>query len=242
MPIINLNPIKLHIQELVTNPSGKASSYGANRLKIKEDLNKRYNSLLYKYAGFDYKVYKVGHNYFVHFKIPSETYEKLYYDIILEFIPEDSDATKDKNIIRYWIKFFSNSPAMMFTYTYVCYHNKLIPKDIIKFCSKNALRESPSIRNPVEVYGYEKSVYFACLYIMSHNLYKKFELEKNLYKFKKDTWDNTIQTQEFKLKEYNKMKAQVKLDKRKAKAKKIDEINKKLLNNKKPSRKKSRKK
>jgi hypothetical protein len=218
------------MHELLSNPTGKGSAYGSARFRIKEDLDKRYKNLIYKYKGFQYRVYKVKSSYFFHFKIPSETYDNLEYDVIIEFYPEDEEAEKDKTINSYYVRVFSNSPAFMFTYTYVCYHNDLIPKSLIKFCSKIALKQAPNVRNPVQVYGYEKSVYFACLYIISHDLFKKFEIEKNLFEYQKDTWSTTVRTQEAKFNEYNKCKKDAAAAKKKAKAdriKKLDaEINK----------------
>lgn len=238
MPIINLDPIKLHMHDILTNPTGKGSSFVGNRLRIKEDLEKRYRVLLFKHKNFKYKIYKSGESYFFHFKIPSETYDNLFYDVILEFYPDEKEVINDRNLHRYYVKMFSNSPAFMFTYTYVAYHNKMIPQKLKKFCSKTALKQRPVVRNPVETYGYEKSVYFACLYIAQFKLFNKFEIEKTLYRFKDDkTFEETLKTQEEKLIEYNKIKKEITDKKKKEKAEKIKKVQKAIDKNNKKNKK-----
>lgn len=205
------NLIQLHIHDLITNPTGKKSAYFASREVIKRDLELKYRSLLLKHERkFEYKVFKKDEDFIFHFKIPSTTFKDLNYDVIIDFYPENEECLDDKNLTRYLLRIFSNSPAFMFTYTYVCYKNNMIPREMIRFCSKEALNNAPEIRNPVEVYGYEKSIYFACLYIIENKLYMKNNLIKEIYKYKKDSFDGIIFSQEKKLIEYNKHKNDIK--------------------------------
>jgi len=236
LDILNSKKIKLTIHDLLTNPLGKNSAYGFSRNKIRDDLKIRFHQLIYWTHKFDYKVYKLNESYFFHFKIPSEKFRKdesFRYDVVLEFYPDDKESLKDKNITNYYLRVFSNSPAFMFTYTYVCYHNDMIPKQLLPLCSKIALKEAPSERNPSETYGYEKSIYFACLYIMETELYKKFKIDKELYEFDKNVFLKEVMTQEKKLDEYNQKKGYIKKEKIKKKVNLIQKYHNQVNKNKK---------
>ena len=219
MPNTTSDPIKMTLQELIMNPTGKRSAYVASRSMIKESLTYKYNTLIMKYKKFDYKIYKSGDIYYFYYKIPSETYKQVLYDVIIEFYPDpdDPDCVEQKTTNKYLIKIFSNSPSFMFTYTYVVNENGFLADGTKKFCSKEALKSRPVVRNPVETYGYEKTVYFACLDIINKRLYEKKTIDKMLFKMKNDTFDKNIMTQENKLIEYNKNKNQARKIKKKAK-------------------------
>ena len=219
MPKTTSDQFKMTLQELIMNPTGKRSAYVASRSMIKESLTHKYNALIMIHKKFDYKIYKQNDIYYFHYKIPSETYKQVLYDVIVEFYPDpdEPNCTEDKTTNRYLLKVFSNSPSFMFTYTYVVNENNLLADGTKKFCSKEALKSRPVVRNPVESYGYEKSVYFACLDIINKRLYEKKTIDKMLFKMKNDTFGKNIMTQENKLIEYNKNKNQARKIKKKAK-------------------------
>jgi hypothetical protein len=163
------------INQFLQNPVGKGSASGARRDVIIENLQKRY-SKLYKESKklFRLSVIKSGPNYFFVFKIPSETYYKykFTYDVVIEFIPQGSSGL-DLTLNRYAIKVFSNNPNFLFTYAYVYNQDDIIIDFLKDKVSKKALTDPPDKRNPNQSYGFEKSVYFALLYIMDKKLYTK---------------------------------------------------------------------
>jgi len=219
MPQKIQEPIRLTIKELVNNPTGKSSAYLANRKMINESLKNQYNTMmaLRKNKALEYKIYKENEEYFFHFKIPSRTFPDFYYDTLLQFYPDPEkydDCVHSRTINDYYVKIFSNSPAFMFTYTYVVYNNDMLVDGMERFCSKEALTTAPTIRNPVETYGYEKSIYFSCLYIITTKLYDKFTIEKMLYVKRKDVFDKHIMTQEKKLIAYNNEKKKIAKEKK----------------------------
>ena len=245
MPLINLNPISLTLKELINNPLGKKSYYGARRSSTKEDLERRYRKMILKHKTFKYIVYKENKNYFFHFKIPSETYDELMYDVIIEFVPTNLMMNKDRTLNSYTLKLFSNAPAFMFIYTYVVNNNRMLADHTKEFCADKALKQAPKVTNPVEVYGFEKSIYFASLFILENELYNKFNIDRNVYKLKKDTFKNSVTHQEDKFIQYNKKKKEAKQAERNAKRKKANqqnEIVKKQLANKKKKATTSKKK
>jgi hypothetical protein len=90
----------------------------------------------------------------------------------------------------------------------------MLPNFVKSKCSSLALKESPKIKNPVEIYGFEKSCYYACKYIKDLGLYNKFTIETNLYLFDKSKILAKISSQDDKLKEYNLIKAKKKITKK----------------------------
>lgn len=165
--IFNFRPY-ITLSKLIDNPSGKKHWFSSDKniSLVKAKLTNNFFILLKTKKNFEHKIYKDGDNYYFWFKIPSESYD-LFYDVVLQFVPKDATMAQFKNISEYSINFFSNSPDMMFKYTYVLHDAKLTISALVtagKY-SKIALSEKPKITNPVGEFGFEKSVYYAALYI-----------------------------------------------------------------------------
>lgn len=237
-PILNGKTI-VTIDQFLTNPSGKGSSMMARRVEIKKDLDNRYYNLLKnstKNGNFTYRVYIDKNTYFFWFQIPSETYKEIYYDVVLEFLPTDKKTESFSTINDYGMHFFSNSPHMMFTYTYVLNQENLLV-DMLRTTkySKEALKNHPRITNPVEMFGFEKTCYFAAKYINEKKLYTKSEIAKNATEITKTTrleLLNSILSQESKYIQYETVKKQyadLKKKQKAAKAKKANEQHNKAI-------------
>lgn len=201
---------EMTIQDLLRNPTGKGSAQMAARKFIIQDLDARYYKLLMEHnKKLQVRCYKSKDDYLIHVLVPAEKYKGLYYDVLIQFTPHcenknDSDAIKtDRTLNRYRLKLFSNSPNFMFTYTYVLSKNNMIIEIIKHKCSPLALTEAPTVRNPVESYGFEKSCYFACKYLSDMGYLNKDTLDANLLTFNSIALQGQIKSQEAKLKEYN---------------------------------------
>jgi hypothetical protein len=199
--------IELTLHGLLTNPTGKHTAYMSARYRIIEDLERRYALLMAKHKKLAFKVYKKSKEYIFVFKVPSETHEEFYYDVAIVFSPEKKDYEKDRTLNRYSLSLFSNSPAFTFTYTYVLNKNNILAKFLKPKCSPKALTDAPKVRNPVEVYGFEKSCYYACMFIKHAGLTNKFELDSNVFLFNQGRIFRDVSSQEDKMKEYNLVKA-----------------------------------
>jgi len=230
-PIFNNRTI-VTLDQFLSNPTGKGTSMMAKRENIKKDLESRYYKLLKnstKNGNFTYKVYIDKDSYFFWFKIPSETYKEIYYDVVLEFLPEDKKQEKFTTINDYSMNFFSNSPHMMFTYTYVLNEEHLLVEMLksTKY-SKEALKHRPKVTNPYEMFGFEKSCYYAAMYIKEKKLYNKTDIARNATEITKTTrleLLNSIMSQESKFLQYETVKkkyADAKRKEREAKAKKAN--------------------
>jgi len=107
----------ISLKQFLQNPTGRGSSMMGKREEIKKNLQARYYELLKKHKGFRYVIYQDGDNYLFYFKIPSETYDELLYDVVLEFIPVNINPKTESYIREYSMNFYSNSPHMTFTYS-----------------------------------------------------------------------------------------------------------------------------
>lgn len=208
------------INQFLKNPAGHGSAAGARRDIIIDNLEKRYHKL-YKEAKklFKMSIFTEDTNYYFVFKIPSETYykEKLTYDVVIQLIPIGS-ASRDLTLNRYAVKVFSNAPNFLFTYAYVYNKDDIIIDFLKDKVSELALTKPPEKRNPYQEYGFEKSVYFALLYIVGNKHVTKALLKKNKDLNTEIIKENIISCEE-KLEEYNKFKNKAKLQKEKAKEK-----------------------
>ncbi len=212
----------MKFQDMLLNPPGKHSSYLGNRQVIKENLELRFSLLLKRHKLFPAKVYqnKDASRVLIHVKVPSEneTYKKLYYDVFYEFSILDGNA-RQLSLNAYHIKFFSNSPAFTYTYAYVVNTNGLIPNFLMEKVDEKSIHSKPTLKNPTLVLGFEKSLYFAALYIKHLKLHLLSVLNAN-----SSTFPSTkvllekVSTAEEKEEEYNEAKRKAK---REAKRQKI---------------------
>lgn len=164
MAVVTLN-------DFLQNPVGSGSASVARRDIIKMNLEMRYEKISSK-AKITYNAYKYKNDTFLfHFKIPSEQfYDKLYYDVVLLFTPTSEDNRRIVTLNNYMMQMFSNSPNFMYTYAYVYNQNGNLIPFLNPKISKLALTKAPTVRNPQESYGFEKSIYYALLYMKRNNL------------------------------------------------------------------------
>lgn len=213
------------MNDFLTNPTGKSSSSFARRDLIIADLNHRYD-LLIKESNIEMKTFLDHGSYIFYLKIPSEKFtSKLYYDVVLEFIPISSKGNsgkKETTINNYMMRMFSNSPNFMFTYAYVYKKDNNLVKFLENKLSKKSLEEEPKVKNPQLVYGFEKSVFFALLHIKRDGMNFISKLV-NSPKINKTSLSKVIMTSNKKLDECNKLLKEERDKKKAEKAKKSRE-------------------
>ncbi len=211
--------------DMMTNPAGKNSAFLGNRDVIKLDLQKRFDILLKRHKVFKTWIYfnKDKTKVMIHVKVPSEheEYKKLFYDVVYEF-NQPEKASKSITIPAYNVKIFSNSPAFTFNYAYVANLNELIPTYLQAKCDKDSLVNIPKEKNPPLILGFEKTLYFAGLYIQFMKFHFKGILGVNGTNFPSTkTLIGEIDSSKDKLAQYNKHKANESRAKKKAKAKTV---------------------
>jgi hypothetical protein len=154
------------------------------------------------------KFFKEGDMYFVYAKIPSESNDKypdaapVFYDVIFQFIPPNKASLAADSIREYDVKAFSNIPSFLYTFNYVFYHRKALIELPGGYYSPRALNEKARIRNPLNLLGIDKSLWFTTYYLDDHRFFKRttfdgiIDKELTLVKLLKK---EKIKTQEHKL-------------------------------------------
>jgi hypothetical protein len=208
------------LNQLISNPSGIGSSFLSSRKAIKEDLYRKFVAVVeknkktpFRMASFEDK--KEEKIYF-HIQVLSESLEKpFFFDVVLEF--NTIEWTK-KALMESEVKIFSNSPSFVFSYAFVAKENDLIIPWMEKLIEKKALTENPRVRNPVEIMGFEKSIYFAYLWMEENEFFKRSYSSPTTFSKKKIL--DIVESSEKILSLYNNQKKKEAAERKKEKEKK----------------------
>lgn len=158
--------------EFIDNPMGRGSNAIQSRQAIRQDLTKRLNDLM-KTKDIKVSIYKPKKDgqYFFHFLIPSETDRRTNtYDVVLKFSQPEvgPDIANDKDLSRYEVEFFSNSPSFTYTYAYAFNLSNQLVQELAGKFGRTVMNRAPVTRNPFEVINYEKTIFFAAQYLMQN--------------------------------------------------------------------------
>lgn len=166
----------MSFRQYIDNPMGKRNAVFSQRDMFKKLYTEKFDKVFLREAGkINYTLYidKKKDQYIAHIKIPSETVKDFYYDAVILFYTNDPAIKTSPSLQDYSVKFFSNDPAFVFTYLRVFLKNDLFFEDLKPKSSKLALKQDPKIKNPYEVPGYSKILYFAYLFMKTKNLFAK---------------------------------------------------------------------
>lgn len=177
--------MKLTMEQYITNPMQSPILTATMRESMRSSYIKKFNALLLREHGvINYFLYKDEENnkYYAYFKIPSETIERFYYDTIIEFSADSNIKEAGKNLFKYNVRFYSNDPSFVYSYAYAFNKKGLFITDFTDKMSQKALREQPKEKNPGELIGYVKSIYFAYLFmkLRSFNDIDKFKAQASV--------------------------------------------------------------
>lgn len=168
--------MEMSFQQYIDNPMGKHNAVFSQRNVFRQLYVEKFDKVFLREAGkinFTLYVDKKRDRYIAHIKVPSETVKNFYYDAVILFYSNDAVIKSSPSLQGYFVKFFSNDPAFVFTYLRVFLKNDLFFEDLKPKSSKLALKNDPKIKNPYEVPGYSKILYFAYLFMQSKNLFAK---------------------------------------------------------------------
>lgn len=168
--------MEMSFQQYIDNPMGKRNAVFSQRDMFRQLYTEKFDKVFLREAGkIDFTLYidKKKDRYVAHIKVPSETVKDFYYDAVILFYTNDAAKRMSPSLQDYFVKFFSNDPAFVFTYLRVFLKNELFIEDLKPKSSKLALKNDPKEKNPFEVPGYSKILYFAYLFMKSKNLFSK---------------------------------------------------------------------
>lgn len=114
---------------------------------IKEAHNRRLSEVLKRnnLNHLQYKVYRLGSDLYLHFKIPSESTDGILYDGILKLYKKQTLVSN--NLKDYKFQYISNSPDFIYFYQYLFNQNDLLLHDFIDKLPNEGLTEEPKITN-----------------------------------------------------------------------------------------------
>jgi hypothetical protein len=146
--------------------------------------------------------------YYVHLEVPSESNmekeRKVFYDVIYRFDTKDKTELTNNHIYNYNCEAFCNNPSFAFSFTYVFNKNKcLLSNASKKLYSAIALKEPPKVRNPYNLLGISKDLWYAEYYMRRNQLFRKEVFNNIAVKTTLNTELVKVKSQDDKLKELN---------------------------------------
>ena len=168
--------MEMTFQQYIDNPMGKRNAVFSQREVFKNIYTEKFDKVFLREAGkINYTLYmdKKKDQYIIHIKVPSETVKDFYYDAVILFYTNDAAKRSSPSLQDYFVKFFSNDPAFVYTYLYVFLNNNLFIEDLKPKSSKLALKNKHKEKNHYGVTVYSKILYFAFLFMKSKNLFAK---------------------------------------------------------------------
>ena len=165
--------MEMTFDQYIQNPMGKENAVISNRTMYRNLYQEKLDKILVREAGkIDIKAYHVGKRYICYLKIPSEVVPKFYYDVLIEFRPP-KETLPEADLKKYLVRFWSNDPSFVYTFTHAFIKNNLFIKDFTDKMSKKAVKERAKEKNPAEQVGYVKSIYFAYIIMSKRGLFSK---------------------------------------------------------------------
>jgi hypothetical protein len=188
--------------QYINNPAGMKNAVISHREMYRQLYSAKLDTIYLRENGkIDFVVYKSGNDYIIHMKIPSEKIEDFYYDVVLQFSPSGLGKDLSTSIKDYGVRFFSNDPSFMYTFTHAFHKNDLLIKDLMPKISKTALKKNADERNPDNQVGYVKSFYFAYLIMENKSLFSKIRLDSMSNPYDKKKLLADVEDQETKVSE-----------------------------------------
>ena len=194
------------LENYILNPMGKKNAVlnATAREAIKSSYSQKFGNIMVREHGIiNYRLYKdtKKNHFYAHFKIPSETVDNFYYDVVLKFYTNENVEESGRNLLKYYVKFYSNDPAFVYTYAYVFSHNGLLVDELKPRMSKKALSTKAKEKNPYNQVGYVKTIYFAYLFMLNRGLTNLNRFEAESIEFDKKYLLNNVEDADKKVEE-----------------------------------------
>ncbi len=119
---------------------------------------------------------------YVRMIVPSEIFgDKLMYDVCFLFHNVNTDL-KSINPHDTTVQLYANAPAFMFTFAHIFYKNNLIDPSLKRYVSEIAIKVPPNKTNPKGLFGYDKSVFYALIYLTKNGFFGHYTTAVPMYK------------------------------------------------------------
>lgn len=178
--------MKVTFNDYIQNPAGKQNAVFSQREMYRAVYSSKLDKVLLRENNkIDYYLYHKNDEYYIHMKVPSEVVEKFYYDVVIKFYTDNNALKVAPSLQNYYVQFYSNDPAFVYTYAHTFMNNELFIDELKPKMSKIAIKKSAEIRNPNDVVGYVKSLFFCYLIMKNKGLFAKIKYTTYGKKFDK---------------------------------------------------------
>lgn len=116
---------------------------------------------------------EIDGSWYVHMKLPSESNERVMYDVVFRFFLLNHDVGKDGSLSGHKVQFFSNSPSFIYNYSWLYKAKGYLIESLYGKMEKRYLDTRPKKENLV--ISYDKSIYF-CVLFLTENQCKRLRL------------------------------------------------------------------
>lgn len=160
--------------QYINNPLGEKTSVVTNRDMFMKMYKEKLDKILLREGGkVEYKLFVSKKDYYIHFKIPSEVVDKFYYDVVIHFYTKDPVIENSASLEKYNVEFYSNDPAFVYTFAHAFIKHNMFFTDLESRMSKQAIKQTAKEKNPDNLIGYVKSLFFAYILTKQYNLFSK---------------------------------------------------------------------
>ena len=172
--------MKITFKEFLDNPNGKGSSVNPYRKVITDLLSLRFKKLMSRNRNKPViTFYKNDAVFYAHVLVPTEDDERdNNYDVLIEFT-KTSPESNPRTLRDYNVKFFSNCPSFLFTYAHTFKKKDVLIPFTFNHFKSPILTSAPVVRNPDEVIGMDKSIFFALLMMEESHEYIDVNMVEN---------------------------------------------------------------
>jgi hypothetical protein len=157
---------------------------GFSALQIKLVMN----DLVFRYtktvqAKIKIRIFKDNNDYFIYAKIPSESNDEypdsgpLHYDVIIQLSPPNKASLAWDNIREYDAKVYANIPSFTFTFNYIYHFRRALIDLPSGFYTRRAVMERARVRNPLNLLGIEKSLWFTVFHLDDCKLFRRNRID-----------------------------------------------------------------
>jgi vacuolar-type H+-ATPase subunit H len=196
-------PKTFTVNSFLTNPTGNPGNASAQAKLYLDSIRSKLANMLRRGKKFAHSYFRVASSIFVTVKVPSESYDDLFYDVVFEFQEVEGTPT---SLTTYNIRFFTNGPSFNFTYAYIFNFHDLLIEFLKDKLAKKALDTYPEKRNPDAIMFFEKSITFALIYLKDNHLLDRSAYATSMVPLNKIKFKQSVPSSVTKLEEYNKAK------------------------------------
>lgn len=170
--------MKMTFEQYIASPMGKGNAVISNKEMYRSMYIQKLDKIMKREKGkLAFFLYTKDDRYLIHLKIPSESTESLYYDVVIEYYTDDNAIKASRSLDGYYVRFYSNDPSFIYTFAHAFLKNDLVVPELEKKISAQARKNTAEVKNPGEIVGYVKSFYFAYLIIKNRGLDQKVQFE-----------------------------------------------------------------